>query len=786
MYPEILCIPHACRIDSLTHPSCRFRKSRRSVSDIVCPLPVIRRLCTKSCDNLPRMTMKKSIIRKKINDPFLRRALRNFASAYPEARERALGGADFEALRERVSETKLRSLDSLPELIKQFTAAAEAAGATVHYCATGDEARRKILEVARSSGGDSGESGNPAISPSEVDGDTEQENTAERRRTLMVKSKSMTSEEIELNPFLEKEGITCVETDLGEWIIQLAGERPSHMVIPAIHKSRDEVAGLFSQELKKDCLPDIPALVRTARETLRPSFLSASIGFSGTNVAIADSGTLCIVTNEGNARLATTLPATHIALVGVEKIVPSLADALDIFSVLPKNAAGQKISSYISFIKGPTGDDRNLHIVLLDNGRLRLAADRQFRESLKCVRCGACANVCPIYEIVGGHVFGHIYVGGIGVVLTAFFHGLEKARNILGLCIGCRKCNEVCAAKIDIEGMILDLREKMAKIPGQKIMMGTVMRNRKLFHGMLRAAYLAQKPFQGKGGRIRHLPGFLGLEADKRSLPPIAEKPFRDLVNEKKKVDSSKDKKEKVLFFSGCLADFVFPGMCADAMESLEKLGYSVSFPQKQLCCGIPARYSGETEVATDLARLNIDALLEEPADFIVTICPTCTVSLRRDFAELLANDPEYHGKAVELGAKVLNYSELAARKLPVIEPREDTAETVTYHDSCHLKRGCGVSSEPRELLERVGLELREMADCDKCCGFGGSYTFKHAEISVEILKNKIDNIVASGAGAVAVDCPGCKMQIEGGLDAEASGVKVEHTATFVNRAVKS
>ncbi len=696
--------------------------------------------------------MSRKIIHQKINDAFLRRALGNFAAQYPAARARAFEGEDFEALRERISAARKESLRILPEMVQRFTEHAERTGAVVHLCADAAAARDTILEIVRQKGAD-----------------------------LLVKSKSMTSEEIRLNHHLEKAGVRCLETDLGEWIIQLAGERPSHMVMPAIHKNRDEVAALFSRETERHCAPDIPALVEVARETLRDGFLSAKVGLSGANVAVADSGAIGLVTNEGNARLVTTLPRTHIALIGIEKIVPSLAEALDIVSMLPKNATGQKITSYVSFIRGPSGDGRELHLVLLDNGRSELARHPRFQEALKCLKCGACANVCPVYETVGGHVFGHIYVGGIGLVLTPFFHGDRNARDILGLCIGCRRCNEVCAAKIDIEGLILDLRERGKKLPAQKPLMGTFMRNRTLFHAALRAAYLAQKPFQGRDGRIRHLPLVLGCDTGNRSLPPIAARPFRDLARERVAAKPLvPGERGRVLFFSGCLADFVYPELCRDVMESLEKLGYAVVFPQEQLCCGIPARYSGETGIARDMARLNTEALLAERADHVVTICPTCTMSLKRDFPELLLGDPGRHARALELAGKVVNFSELAARSIVEIEaPGEGAA--VTYHDACHLRRGCGVFQEPRAVLERIaGRPVREMDGHDGCCGFGGSYAFKYPEISYEILKRKLDSIAASGADTVAVDCPGCRMQIEGGLDGAGSSVRVEHTATLV------
>jgi Fe-S oxidoreductase len=549
--------------------------------------------------------------------------------------------------------------------------------------------------------------------------------------------------------------------------------------MPAIHKNREEVAALFSRETGRDCPADIPYLVETARETLREGFLSAKIGLSGANAALADSGTICIVTNEGNGRLVTTLPETHIALIGMEKVIPSMAEALDILTILPKNATGQKITSYVSLIRGPS-TGRELHIVLLDNGRRELARDPRFSEALKCVKCGACANVCPVYEIVGGHVFGHIYVGGIGLVLTPFFHGNENARDILGLCIGCRRCNEVCAAKIDIEGLILDLRERGAKIPGQKTLFGTLMRNRSLFHGALRAAYLAQKPFQGRDGRIRHLPLILGGDTGNRSLPPIAERPFHDVVRD---MDAGKaiepDGRERVLFFSGCLADLVFPEMCRDTVESLERLGYAVHFPREQLCCGIPARYSGEMEVARDMARLNTEILMKEKADYVVTICPTCTMSLKHDFPNLLEAEPEHHAQALELASKVFNFSELAARKVTKSGIPGD-GKPVTYHDACHLRRGCGIFREPRAVLEEIaGRTVVEMEGSDTCCGFGGSYAFKYPEIAYEILKKKMEAIAATGVNTLAVDCPGCKMHIEGGLDGIKSPVRVEHTATL-------
>ncbi|GAB4296636.1 MAG: LUD domain-containing protein [Desulfuromonadia bacterium] len=687
-------------------------------------------------------------IRASIDNEFLRRALRNFAAAYPAAREKAFEGIDFEALRNRVSTQKRESLSRLSELVREFTENAEACGARVHLCTTGEEACRTIGKIIRSAGVDS-----------------------------LIKSKSMTSEEIGLNHRLDGEGIRSLETDLGEWIIQLAGERPSHMVMPAIHKNREEVACLFTKATGRECAPHIPSLVETARETLRSAFLQAEVGLSGANAAIADSGTLMIVTNEGNGRLVTTLPRVHIALVGIEKIVPTLSNALDLLEILPRNATGQKITSYVSLIRGKGDGDRELHVILLDNGRFSLSSHPRYAEALHCVRCGACANVCPVYGVVGGHVFGHVYVGGIGLVFTPFFHGFEKGRELLGLCIGCRKCNEVCAAKIDIEGIILDLRTEMEKPFGQTLLFSSMMKNRTLFHGALRAAYLAQKPLQGQDGRIRHLPLLFDHSSAGKSLPPIAEIPYREMVRRRTPAKEG----TRVSFFAGCLADFVYPDLCRDASDSLERLGYSVSFPQKQSCCGIPARYAGEMGVAQEMARMTIDLLLEDGGERVVTICPTCTMALKHDFPRILSRDPHYAERAALLSSRVFHHVELAARRIGDGWGGSRGRGEVAYHDACHLRRGCGVVEEPRRVLrEMVGVNLREINDSDTCCGFGGSYSLKYPEISRELLKNKIDSIRQSGAAVVAVDCPGCKLQIEGGIELAGIPVTVEHTATLL------
>ncbi|MCG6537563.1 MAG: LUD domain-containing protein, partial [Syntrophales bacterium LBB04] len=387
----------------------------------------------------------------------------------------------------------------------------------------------------------------------------------------MAKSKSMASEETHLNPHPEAAGIIATETDLGEWIVALAGQRPSHMVMPAIHLSRYQVAEYFSKELKKEINPEIAFMVQEARKELREKFLRADMGISGANFGIAENGAIGLVTNEGNARMVTTLPRIQVAILGYEKLIPTIKDAAKILKVLPRNATAQLMTSYMTMVSGPTPvmvkkdgkwveEEKEMHIILLDNGRLQAAHDGKFKEIYQCVRCASCLNVCPVYTLIGGHVYGHIYAGGIGAILTAFLHGMGEFEKFHELCIGCRRCTTICPGKIDIPGLIEELRIRNVKEKGLPFLLKktfeNVVANRKLFHSLLRLAAVGQKPFR-TGRLIRHLPLFMAGLAKDRSLPAIADVPLRDRIG---KITEKIDKPDRrVAFFSGCTIDFVFP-----------------------------------------------------------------------------------------------------------------------------------------------------------------------------------------------------------------------------------
>jgi len=708
----------------------------------------------------------KASIDRALHDANLTGALGKFSEAYKINRAKAYEGIDFEALRGRIAELKSSAASRLDELAELFRKNAEARGTKVFRTSNPAEVRDYILKVARDNGVKS-----------------------------IVKSKSMATEEIHLNAFLEKAGIEVNETDLGEWIIQLAGQTPSHMVMPAIHMTKEEVADLFSKEVDERLSSDIPRLVKVARGEMRPKFLRADLGISGANIAVAETGSITLVTNEGNARLVTSLPKIHIAVVGIEKLVASFSDIAPILKALPRSATAQLLTSYVSIISGPTpnsdGSMKELHIILMDNRRSEMAADPMFKEAMQCIRCASCLNVCPIFRLVGGHVFGKVYTGGIGTILTAWYDELKSSEEIQGLCIQCGACKDVCPGRIDIPGLIMEIRRRLVKEQGMGLAQKSifsVVNNRRMFHAMLRAASVAAKPFARGTKFIRHLPMFLADLTDGRSLPAIAAKPFRDVVTA---IDQPKGLKEKAVFYAGCLIDFAYPEMGEALVTILNRAGIEVVFPDGQTCCGAPARYNGAYEVAAKNAADNIQALLAEPADYVVSACPTCTVALDHEFIATFESlgQSRWLPQARELAAKTVDFSTLV-KKL-VDEGRLTFKEgqqlgVITYHDSCHLKRTLKADQPPRQLLQRAGYELAEMFECDICCGMGGSYSLKLPEISAPILQRKLHNIKATGAPLVAMDCPGCVMQIRGGMDQDGAPVRVRHTVEILAEQVEA
>jgi iron-sulfur cluster protein len=693
--------------------------------------------------------------RESLDNEYLRSALDKFAVAYHTSRGNAFAEFDVDALIKDVADLKDVAVGELDTLIETFRQQAESVGVQVHMAADAEEANRIICDIAARTG-----------------------------TTKVVKAKSMTAEETLLNHAFEEHGIEATECDLGEWIIQLRHEGPSHMVMPAIHLSRYQVRDLFTEVTGSEQDEDIEKLVKVARRELRQKFAEANMGITGANVAIAETGTIALVTNEGNARLATTLPRVHVALMGIDKLVEHIDDALKIIQVLTRNATGQAITSYVTWIGGANecavGDDgkKEIHFVLLDNGRRELIEDPLFSQVFRCVRCGACANVCPVYRLVGGHKMGHIYIGAIGLILTYFFHGTEKAKHLVQNCINCEACKDICAGGIDLPRLIKAVQVRIQEEEGEplaSVLLGKVMRSRTLFHRLLRAAKYAQKPLATSEGFMRHLPLMFFKEHNYKDLPVIADKPFRDRwPSLKPTVDNPV---VRAGLFSGCVQDFVYPEQMEAAVALFADHQVEMKFPMEQSCCGLPVQMMGNMAVSKEVAAQNVRAFIGEEVDYIVTLCASCGSHLKHNYPALLGDDPEFSDTLPGFIDKVIDLSSFVH---DVLKLNEDDFSgdglAATFHSPCHLCRGLGVHEAPRNLIKAAGMDYREAAESEVCCGFGGTYSAKFPELSEQLLKNKIENVEQTGAELLLTDCPGCVMQLRGGLHKKGSKVEVKHT----------
>lgn len=442
-----------------------------------------------------------------MNEPQLASALLRVKSHFITGRQAASARfADFEALRDRAAAIRRRSIALMPDLLVRFEAAATAAGAVVHWAADAAEARAIALRICRAGG-----------------------------VKTALKSKSMVTEEIELNAHLEQAGIRPIETDLGEYIVQLRGEKPSHIIAPAIHLSKEDVAATFrANHTDLDPARDLSkrnTLVREARVKLREAFLSADAGITGGNLLIAETGSIVLVSNEGNIDLTAAAPRLHIAIVGIEKVVETWDDAGIVLRVLARSATGQDMSSYVTCLTGATPDGetgpRESHIILLDNGRSAVR-DTDRREILACIRCGACLNHCPVYAAIGGHAYGSIYPGPMGAVLSPAIDGLKPHADLPNASSFCGRCEEVCPVRIPLPKLLRHWREDgfARHLPprGERWGLGlwSGLAGRPwVYRTAQSAARLGLRTLAWmQGGRVTRLPVVKGFTASRTIAPP--------------------------------------------------------------------------------------------------------------------------------------------------------------------------------------------------------------------------------------------------------------------------
>jgi L-lactate dehydrogenase complex protein LldF len=414
---------------------------------------------------------------------------------------------DWEALRESARQLKEHTLLHLDIYLAQFEKACTQAGGKVHWAKDADEANGIIRGIIESHG--------------------EKE---------VIKIKTITSDETLLNPALEAAGIIPYETDLADLIVQLGNDKPSHIVVPALHRNKTEIRQLFIEKMKLENLGDKPEdLTDAARRYLREKFLRVKIGIGGANFAVAETGSVCIVESEGNGRMCLTLPQVFISLCGIEKVIPKFSDLEVFLQLLPRSATGERMNPYNSIWTGVTAQDgpQEFHVVLLDNGRSHILADEKDRQTLQCIRCGACLNVCPVYRQTGGHAYGSVYSGPIGAIITPQLQSMQHSQSLPYASSLCGACYEACPVKINIPEVLIQLRNKVVENGDSPLVERVSMKAASMalssgsrLNLAQKVAQVAQSPFV-HDGKIQKLPGFLGGWTDSRNMRSIPKESFR-------------------------------------------------------------------------------------------------------------------------------------------------------------------------------------------------------------------------------------------------------------------
>jgi iron-sulfur cluster protein len=654
---------------------------------------------------------------------------------------------------------------NLEHHVAEFRRNAEANGVVVYEARDAADANHYIVELARRHG---------------------------VRRA--IKSKSMVSEEIHLNHALEEAGIHPVETDFGEWIAQLDDDRPGHMISPIAHKNRYEVGAIISSGTGVETTgEDIGELAAIARRQIRQEFLAADMGISGANALIASTGAVMLITNEGNARLVTSLPKVHVAICGPEKLLPDMAAAMLHDRVLGRSGTGQSQTVYQTFVSGPDRPDRELHVVLLDNGRAKMRADPEMAAALRCIRCGACANVCPPYSVVSGHAFGYVYAGAIGLVTTPFHHGLENDADAQSLCLQCNACATVCPVEIPLPRQILDVRRRVADAfdpPPFKRALLSIWREPRLFDRLCRVGALLAGPLATDhpihGRLLARAP--LPEVQSWRTPPAPAPRPARDTLRVPEPAREGPfagggARGLTVAYFVQCLTDRLYPGMAQAVVDVIAACGARVVVPEGQHCCGLICDDAGDREGAKRLARHTIEALETVAAHWIVTGGASCAIAVLHDYPHLFADEPAWEERARRLAGRTLDLTTFLTRvaDLPVGAFGGLPRHPVTLHNFCGSNNVLKLDAEPRRIVRDVlGLELREMDEAGVCCGFGGSFSADHPRVSRLVAERKMGNIDRTGAPVVVTDNPGCIGHLRGALHASGRATRVVHLAELI------
>lgn len=647
---------------------------------------------------------------------------------------------EYEELRAQARRIKEETIKNLGAYLQKLKANVEANGGTVFFAKDGTEACRYIVELAR-----------------------------QHKAQTIVKSKSMTAEEIALNRALEEAGVEVIETDLGERIVQLAREKPSHLVGPALHKTQEEVAKLFARWLNlKEPPKEAQALTELARSALRKSFLSADMGITGVNFAIAETGTLVLIENEGNIRLTALLPPIHIALMGTEKVIPSLDDLPVFLKLLPRSTTGQKLTSYISLISGPTDSPhlkqkRELHLLVLDNGRSRMRADPDLREALYCIRCGACLNICAPYQGVGGHVYGgRTYMGGIGCAWEAGVYGLTAAARFNELCTTCARCKEVCPVKIDIPWLNTVVKHKVQRLRGKRALSQKFFGHTDLLNAWgSRLAPLSNGLLNQKLVRIL-LERLFGIDR-RQVLPTFQRQTFVRWFKRRRNSEPNACGR-RVAFFYDCFTNHFEPDVAIAAVRVLERSGVSVQLASR-CCCGRTLMSQGLIEEARKRAEYNVarlSKLINNGYD-IVGIEPSCISAIKENYHHLLKGDTVE--AVVRNSYEIMEYLALLHREGQLKwDFSHKPKMKLVFHGHCQQKATGGNETVIEFLRSFPNFDVQVVEV--SCCGMAGSFGYKkdYTELSRH-LGRKLSQKLEALEGQILASGFSCRAQIQEGTE---------------------
>ena len=641
---------------------------------------------------------------------------------------------DYETLKEQAREIKETTIEQLPELLEQVEATVEENGGTVYRARDTADANEYIRSVV----------------------------TAEEADTV-VKSKSMTSEEIDVNECLDEAGVDVWETDLGEFVLQIADEAPSHIVAPAIHKSRDDIARLFNEYFDPvDPLETAEDLTRFARDQLATKIADAEVGMTGANFITADTGTIALVTSEGNARKSIAETETQIAVAGVEKLVPQFEDLQPFIELIGRSGTGQDITSYISLLTPPVRTpivdathetplseqsvDRDFHLVLIDNGRMAMREDDQLRETLYCIRCSACANSCANFQHVGGHAFGgETYSGGIATGWEAGVEGLDTAAEFNDLCTGCSRCVNQCPVKIDIPWINTVVRDRINRGQNSEfdwLVEGLApddepggMNIQKRFFGNFetiaklgsRTAPLSN--WLGNRGPVRHLlERVVGI--DKRRPLPQFERESLVAWFQQRRTPFIPNPASQVVLYPDLYTNYVQVERGKAAVRALEALGVDVVVPDVASSGRAPLS-QGMISTAKTHAHRVFDTLAAYLADGmdVVVIEPSSLAMFRQEYEKFLSAD-EFKQLA-DNTYEVMEYIYgLAENDVDLESLQQGDGTQVAYHSHCQ-QRTLKLEGYTETLLDRLGYDV--LTSDVECCGMAGSFGYKQEYYSLSV-----------------------------------------------------